>query len=56
MDVPENLKKTEDHAAVMDKETITLEKIRNRKSLKDFWSKFKDGIIDLFKEEEDQHL
>ena len=40
----------------MDKETITLEKIRNRKSLKDFWSKFKDGIIDLFKEEEDQHL
>jgi hypothetical protein len=21
-----------------------------------FWSKFKDGIIDLFKEEEDKHL
>ena len=28
----------------------------NRKGLKDFWSKFKDGIIDLFKEEEDHHL
>lgn len=28
----------------------------NRKGLKDFWGKFKDGIIDLFKEEEDARL
>ena len=37
-------------------ENLSPEKISNRKGLKDFWSKFKDGIIDLFKEEEDHHL
>jgi cell division protein FtsA len=31
------------------------ERVRNRRG-KDFWGKFKDGIIDLFKEEEDQKL
>jgi cell division protein FtsA len=30
--------------------------MKQRKSLTGFWSKFKDGIIDLFKEEEDKHL
>jgi cell division protein FtsA len=35
---------------------IQEEKIRNRKTIKDFWGKFKDGIIDLFKEEEDHAL
>ncbi len=35
---------------------VSPEKIRNRKGLKDFWGKFKDGIIDLFKEEEDHKL
>jgi cell division protein FtsA len=35
---------------------LQTEKVRNRKGLKDFWSKFKDGIIDLFKEEEDKVL
>jgi cell division protein FtsA len=28
----------------------------NRRGIKDFWGKFKDGIIDLFKEEEDHAL
>ena len=32
------------------------ERVRNRKGIKDFWGKFKDGIIDLFKEEEDHAL
>jgi cell division protein FtsA len=31
-------------------------RITNRKGIKDFWGKFKDGIIDLFKEEEDHAL
>jgi cell division protein FtsA len=31
-------------------------RIVNRKGIKDFWGKFKDGIIDLFKEEEDHAL
>ena len=30
--------------------------IGGRKNLKNFWSKFKDGIIDLFKEEEDKRF
>jgi cell division protein FtsA len=32
------------------------EKVRNRKGIKDFWGKFKDGLIDIFKEEEDHAL
>ena len=30
--------------------------IRQRKGITNFWGKFKDGIIDLFKEEEDKKL
>lgn len=57
VEIPEALKVAEpiDESALQE-ETITPEKIKNRKSLRDFWGKFKDGIIDLFKEEEDQHL
>ncbi|MEO6914318.1 MAG: cell division protein FtsA [Chitinophagaceae bacterium] len=57
MEVPSNLKKPESEKTVAPEvEEITPDKIKNRKGLKDFWGKFKDGIIDLFKEEEDQHL
>lgn len=57
MEIPDNLKKTEiPEPPVIREEAISREKIKNRKGLKDFWGKFKDGIIDLFKEEEDQHL
>jgi cell division protein FtsA len=31
-------------------------RVINRRGIKDFWGKFKDGIIDLFKEEEDHAL
>jgi cell division protein FtsA len=31
-------------------------RVNSRKGIKDFWGKFKDGIIDLFKEEEDHAL
>src|SRR3954469_20419653 len=54
--VPENLRKTEEVAVVEPEEEIIAERVRSRKGLKDFWGKFKDGIIDLFKEEEDHHL
>jgi cell division protein FtsA len=30
--------------------------MKKRRNLTGFWSKFKDRIIDLFKEEEDKHL
>jgi cell division protein FtsA len=57
MEIPENLKKPEIAEEVVVTEKIMQEeKIRSRKSVKDFWGKFKDGIIDLFKEEEDHAL
>jgi cell division protein FtsA len=33
-----------------------MSRVINRRGIKDFWGKFKDGIIDLFKEEEDHAL
>jgi len=57
VEVPDGLKQM--HAAEeMEEENVAVvaEKIKNRKGMKDFWGKFKDGLIDLFKEEEDKHL
>ncbi len=57
VEVPEGLKKAEE---VMEEEMMEEElpqRVRvQRKSLNNFWGKFKDGIIDLFKEEEDKPL
>jgi cell division protein FtsA len=56
VDVPENLKKVEaQQEEALSQEMLQQERVRNRRG-KDFWGKFKDGIIDLFKEEEDQKL
>jgi cell division protein FtsA len=55
--VPENLKKVDVvEETIATEEMIQEQKVRNRKGIKDFWGKFKDGIIDLFKEEEDHAL
>jgi len=57
VDVPEALRKTEVVEEVMaSEEEMQTAKVKNRKSIKDFWGKFKDGIIELFKEEEDHAL
>lgn len=57
VEIPENLKKSEEvEIPVIPEESVSLEKVKNRKVLKDFWGKFKDGIIDLFKEEEDRRF
>ena len=67
VDVPSNLKQEEaDDVAENDidksllendAEEREIEKVaRQRRSLNNFWGKFKDGIIDLFKEEEDKKL
>ncbi len=58
MEVPENLKQMAARKEVMVEEAdmIAPEKMKNRKGMKDFWGKFKDGLIDLFKEEEDKAL
>jgi cell division protein FtsA len=58
VEVPDNLRKAEatpEQPALSDEE-LQQERVRNRKGAKDFWGKFKDGIIDLFKEEEDHKL
>ncbi|MFT3933280.1 MAG: cell division protein FtsA [Chitinophagaceae bacterium] len=60
IEVPETLKQVQDVVEEEVTETeefgIEKEKMQNRKGVKDFWGKFKDGLIDLFKEEEDKHL
>jgi cell division protein FtsA len=59
VDVPDTLRKSEALPVVeqaASEESLQQERVRNRKGVKDFWGKFKDGIIDLFKEEEDHTL
>lgn len=59
VEVPEQLMQNQATASVMETEEEVMvepEKIKNRKGMKEFWSKFKDGLIDLFKEEEDKAL
>ena len=57
VDIPENLKKPEVvEEVVPTEEMMQEEKVRTRKGVKDFWGKFKDGLIDIFKEEEDKAL
>lgn len=57
LEIPENLRKAElVDEEIMDEEELQAQKVRNRKGIKDFWGKFKDGIIELFKEEEDHAL
>jgi cell division protein FtsA len=54
--VPDNLKKDESVAetiAISRKETVDTGR---RKGLNSFWDKFKDSIIDLFKEEGDMEI
>ncbi len=50
IDVPATLKKMEipQEDPVLAQEAIQQEKVRNRKGIKDFWGKFKDGLIDIF--------
>src|ERR1700755_385596 len=59
VEVPDNLEKYEVQALTTQvateaasEEQLQQERVRNRRGVKDFWGKFKDGIIDLFKEEE----
>jgi cell division protein FtsA len=58
VEVPDNLRKAETQQELpgLSEEELQQERVRNRKGVKDFWGKFKDGIIDLFKEEEDHAL
>ncbi|HVY75092.1 MAG TPA: cell division protein FtsA [Puia sp.] len=58
LEVPQGLKSLSAEKAekAIIEEEIQQARVKNRKGIKDFWGKFKDGIIDLFKEEEDHAL
>lgn len=56
VEVPDNLRKADAQTQTVSPEVLQQERVRSRKGMKDFWGKFKDGIIDLFKEEEDRAL
>ncbi len=61
VEIPRELKATPaaDTKAVAGKEEESSVSVKDRQatlSVGRFWSKFKDNLIDLFKEEEDQHL
>ncbi|HSZ84976.1 MAG TPA: cell division protein FtsA [Puia sp.] len=55
--VPDNLKKQEVvEETLATEEMMPGEKMKSRKGMKDFWGKFKDGLIEIFKDEEDHAL
>jgi cell division protein FtsA len=58
VDIPTALKTPEIIQAevAISEEEKQAARVSGRKGIKDFWGKFKDGIIDLFKEEEDHAL
>src|SRR5258705_1778235 len=57
VEVPDGLKQTGQEEMVEEvEEMISEREMKKRKNLTGFWGKFKDRIIDLFKEEEDKHL
>jgi cell division protein FtsA len=58
IDVPTALKTPEisKEEVMVTEEERQSARVMNRRGIKDFWGKFKDGIIDLFKEEEDHAL
>ena len=52
VDVPDGLKKVINGSQELEEELVSAENMKKRRSLNGFWGKFKDGIIDLFKEED----
>ena len=52
VDVPDGLRKTMNGEEELVEETVDEERMKRRRNLTGFWGKFKDGIIDLFKEED----
>jgi cell division protein FtsA len=53
VEVPESLKQATEEVPVPE---VTVSTDTRRKNLTGFWDKFKDRLVDLFKEEEDHHL
>ena len=56
VEVPESLKSSLHAAPVTEITKEELVKMKDRKSLNGFWDKFKNNLIELFKEEEDKKM
>lgn len=58
MEIPRELQKetAAPQAVPVEPQSVPTEARRTELGINRFWSKFKDNLIDLFKEEEDQHL
>ncbi|MBN9299039.1 MAG: cell division protein FtsA [Filimonas sp.] len=56
VEVPESLKKDDVAETVAPPVSAETVDVKKRKGLNSFWDKFKDGIIDMFKEEGDQEI
>ncbi len=56
VEVPESLKQVPTEETVAVEQSVSADKMTKRKNLTGFWDKFKDRLVDLFKEEEDHHL
>jgi len=54
MEVPRQLQKQEGEEEVLVEEEINTNQRKKRMGIGNFWGKFKDNLIDLFKEEEDR--
>jgi len=56
VEVPESLRQLPTEETLAVEEAVSTDKMTKRKNLTGFWDKFKDRLVDLFKEEEDHHL
>ena len=56
MEVPKQLQKQEGSEEVIVEEEVNTSQRKKRMGIGNFWGKFKDRIIDLFREEEDKQL
>src|SRR5688572_5257269 len=56
VEVPDSLKQLPADETIAVEEAVAADKMTRRKNLTGFWDKFKDRLVDLFKEEEDHHL
>jgi cell division protein FtsA len=54
MEIPKQLQRQDGEEEVVVEEEISISQRRKRMGLGNFWGKFKDNLIDLFKEEEDR--
>jgi cell division protein FtsA len=54
--VPEGLKTIQEEVPVEVEANGSVATAERRKGMSNFWGKFKTSLIEIFKEEEDQHL